>query len=654
MGKTKPAPALNQIRSKWKSIHIDDIRSRLLLVFACIVCYGNTIYNEYALDDDFAVTQNAYIQRGIAGIPDLLTHSYATTHDKSMDYRPVTGITLAIEQQFFPSNPHVSHVGNIVLFAFVVLLIFEVLKRVFSLDTYHPFLPFLIAFIYAIHPVHTEVVASIKNRDEILSLVFILLAFLFVHFTFKATAKKAWYAVAVFVFLLLSFTSKMTSLPFIAIIILTGYYHRFHKQKSFFYIFHFFLIAFSVTYFGIIIYFLERPMYDLENPLITNNDILVRLGTGFETLLFYFKFMLFPFPFRFYYGYNVIPLISLGTPTAIFSVMLYLVLFAYGAMLFLRKQVLGLFILCYLLGIFLYSNLLIIYPGIVSERILFSPSLWFIAALVMFLYHMAKFDQVKAALNVFQKIIIITLVIVAEVFTWLTIQRNFQWKNTLTLMSSDIDNLRNSTLANYFYGSLLEEEARKSLTYNGRKHYFENAKKHYRQALNISPGYPEPYFKMGMILEYEEQQYDSAFEYFRKGYPLDTSNSPAQFQLAKSYFLKSNYAEADKLFTPLYQKMPEDTFTLFFFSRVKYFMGDTLNASLINEQLKRLAPESYYSYWNQALFLHNSGRFVEAIPFYEIAITYGYKDPVIFKQLANYYSAKGQTDKLTIIQRLMQ
>jgi tetratricopeptide (TPR) repeat protein len=636
--------------------YISDLKARLLLVLACFVCYGNTIFNNYSLDDDFAITDNAFIQKGLSGIPDILSHPYAATEDKVMDFRPIPGITFAIEQQFFGTNPHVSHFLNIVFFSCCVLILFTLIKKVFKVQQLHPVLPLLICMFYVVHPSHTEVVASLKSRDEILSSIFVLLAFL-CAFNFWTAANKrtqAAYAAGSFLFLGLSFISKLTAMPMVAIMILTGIFYGFHKEKLKFYTFNFFLLAFAITYISVIVYYLKRPTYDLENPLFYNKDFSIRLGTAFATMFFYFKFMLVPFPFRFYYGYNMIPLIPMGDSTAMVSFLLHLFLFSYGAWLFFRKEVLGLFILCYLLGLVLYSNYFGNFPGIVGERVLFSPSIWFISALVLFLFRVAQFDKIKGSTGFLQKPLLIIGALVFMAYTWLTIQRNFQWKDKLTLMAADMPYLSNSSLANFFYASSLFYEAQKSNSASQRNYYLSQAQKHYRQTIHVSPAYPEAYFKMGMLFEYELQQYDSAFEYFKKAYPLDTTKTPVEFQLAKSYHLKGNNAEADKLFKDLYRKLPTDTFTLFFYSRVRYFLGDTATALLINEHLKKLAPASYYAYWNNALYLHQAGRFPEAIPFYETALKYGYRDRDIMKQMADYYASTGQTDKVSIMQRYLQ
>src|SRR5688572_25524450 len=110
----------------------NPFRQRLLLVVICLACYGNTVLNDYSLDDDFAVTENAYIQKGIAGIPEILTKPYFSDKTRQMDYRPLPGVTFAIENQFFGNNPHVSHFINTLLFALLVLVIYLVAVEVFQ------------------------------------------------------------------------------------------------------------------------------------------------------------------------------------------------------------------------------------------------------------------------------------------------------------------------------------------------------------------------------------------------------------------------------------------------------------------------------------------------------------------------------------------
>ncbi|MDB4678375.1 hypothetical protein OAE93_01455, partial [bacterium] len=94
----------------------------------------------------------------------------------SYGYRPTTLASFAIEKSLFGESATVSHAVNLALYLATCLLIFFLIKRVFpdKIDV-----ALFAALLFTVHPIHTEVVASIKNRDEILSLLFMLLAFWF-------------------------------------------------------------------------------------------------------------------------------------------------------------------------------------------------------------------------------------------------------------------------------------------------------------------------------------------------------------------------------------------------------------------------------------------------------------------------------------------
>ena len=45
----------------------------LLLILITLAFYGNTVLNEYALDDGLVINENKFTQNGLRGIPDILT-----------------------------------------------------------------------------------------------------------------------------------------------------------------------------------------------------------------------------------------------------------------------------------------------------------------------------------------------------------------------------------------------------------------------------------------------------------------------------------------------------------------------------------------------------------------------------------------------------
>ena len=196
-----------------------------LIVFVlALVLYSNTIPNEYNLDDVLVTNNHRNTAKGLSTWREILNDFY---YEDDMGYRygyrPVTHLTFAVEHQLFGESPHISHAVNVLLYALLCLFIFYLIQ---SLDPVRgPTLAFLVAVIFAVHPIHTEVVASIKNRDELLSLLFAVLSLWSVlqlkkHITFF---KSAFWLLVSFTCFVLSFYAKKSGialvllLPFLAI-----------------------------------------------------------------------------------------------------------------------------------------------------------------------------------------------------------------------------------------------------------------------------------------------------------------------------------------------------------------------------------------------------------------------------------------------------
>ena len=641
--------ANKESKQHWYSI--DQRKAYLVIALICVMCYGNTIFNGYSLDDDLNVTNNAYVQKGIAGVPDILTHPYASWAGKSGDYRPMAAITYAIENQFFHNNPHISHFFSIVYFILCVCFIYKVLDEVFSLGQLHQLLPLVIASLFAVHPMHTEVVASIKNREEILSLMFGMLSLLYAQ-RFLRSQNNIKLALAALSLFVLAVISKVTIMPMVGVFFLLTYYNQSSKASNRNYrIFSAVMIIFAVFYFGLMWYFVKRQFYDLENPLVLTNDVSIKLGTAMATLMFYFKMLFFPHPLSFYYGYNTIPLIAFGEPVSFFSVVIHLILLIYGIRLLLQKNAAGFFLLAYFMCIFPYSNLVVIYTGIVSERAFFFPGVWLLAAIVTMVFSWSGLNIEGGQGSSIQKPVIFTGLLFFAVFSWLTIQRNFQWKDTKTLLSADIQHLENSTLANFFYASLLQESGEAAGAFGAED--IALAKKYYRQSLSVSPAYSQPYFKLGMIYEYYEHNNDSAFVNFKIANKLDSSLTPVKFQLAKLYSIRGDYTSANKLFALVYKEIPSDTFNLFFYAQSLFFSGDTSKAFRLNDSLMLVAPGDYHPYLNRGMFNKLKGNPEAAEVDLERVLSLGYKNQSVVNSLNECYIQLKQPDKAGALKRFV-
>ncbi|HRN93164.1 MAG: glycosyltransferase family 39 protein [Chitinophagales bacterium] len=211
---------------------LERYRYRIVFVFSFLL-YANSIFNYYALDDNLVATTNSQqphrlTSKGIPAIPEIFTEPYyKDAQGYAFDYRPIALATFAIEHSLFGDNPHVSHFFNVLLYALLCVLLLKTLEAL--LRNYNPLLAFVCTLLFVAHPVHTEVVASIKNRDEILALLFMLLACL-AYFKTEERATNIWlyYLLFVVVFIL-SILSKPTAIVMLPIVILFVTVH--HKPK---------------------------------------------------------------------------------------------------------------------------------------------------------------------------------------------------------------------------------------------------------------------------------------------------------------------------------------------------------------------------------------------------------------------------------------
>ncbi len=181
---------------------------RWALSALAVALYAVTLGFDFALDDVAVITQNRFVQQGLAGIPRLLTTFYWQGYWETNAglYRPLSLLTFALEWQLAPGRAGLGHAVNVALYGVTAWHVYGLLagwrvpKRVAGLTT----------ALFIAHPLHSEVVANIKSRDE-------LLCFLFFVLTARALPKSSWRAALFFALGLLSKESALAFVPVLAI-----------------------------------------------------------------------------------------------------------------------------------------------------------------------------------------------------------------------------------------------------------------------------------------------------------------------------------------------------------------------------------------------------------------------------------------------------
>uniref|UniRef100_A0A670YMP9 dolichyl-phosphate-mannose--protein mannosyltransferase n=1 Tax=Pseudonaja textilis TaxID=8673 RepID=A0A670YMP9_PSETE len=156
-----------------------------------IICFVNSYDGDFVFDDSEAIINNKDL-RAETPLGDLWHHDFwgnklnSNTSHKS--YRPLTVLTFRINYLLAGGfHPFGFHIINIILHCIISVLIVDVFSILLGGLHYTNkgrrlnFVPkssFLAALLFAVHPVHTECIAGIVGRADLLCALFFLLSFL--------------------------------------------------------------------------------------------------------------------------------------------------------------------------------------------------------------------------------------------------------------------------------------------------------------------------------------------------------------------------------------------------------------------------------------------------------------------------------------------
>lgn len=143
----------------------------LIFLFGFML-YANTFQHEFVLDDAIVFSENNFTKAGINGWRGIFSKDtfYGFFQQDGKEqlvaggrYRPFSLATFALEVSLFGVQPTSGHIINALLYGILGIILFKclVLLRI------EGGLALAITLLFMSHPLHTEVVANIKGRDEI-------------------------------------------------------------------------------------------------------------------------------------------------------------------------------------------------------------------------------------------------------------------------------------------------------------------------------------------------------------------------------------------------------------------------------------------------------------------------------------------------------
>ena len=558
-----------------------------ILVAAVLLAYASSLDNRYALDDDLVFARNVVVQRGVDGLFEIFTRdSYAGFYETMNAapqlaggrYRPLALATFAIEQTLFGvtlgdryralGDPiarmdlienemetanlalaPLRHVVSVLLYAASLVILLLLLEQHLLRDT--PLVAFVATILFALHPVHTEVVANVKSRDEILSLLFIALTLLFACRYSEERRRNSFRLAIVFFALALLSKEYAVVLPLVLVVILVIV-----KKRPIAAVAREWLPSLGAV---LVVYAVVRRIAAgvatpaaIEHQDLLNDPFLpLRLGeasgdvlaTKISILLHYLRLLVWPHPLSADYSYATFPFADWNNGRVWLSIAVHGVLLAATYIAWRRRHVLAIAGVVYFAFLFPVSNLPYDIGATLGERLVYHASLGFAVACAWILV-----TAIRSRAAVFA-----VTAAIALTFGTLTFLRGRDWYDDTTLFLHDVKVVPKSALANGNAGGYLMEDALRLVRARRQaqqtpspadvrfiREKTDRARPYLETALTIHPRFANTWVNLG-LLHWTREEYDDAADAWEHAAAILPSH-PILFRYGTNFRAMANVA----------------------------------------------------------------------------------------------------------------
>jgi protein O-mannosyl-transferase len=572
----------------------------VLLFFFAFLLYANTLSYDYVLDDGLVIKTNTFTLKGFGGIGDILTHDQFAGVPGAGDnaiykggrYRPLSQVAFAVEYQLFGLNPFAGHLINALVYGLLAIVIFFLLGKIFHPVTGKPWynsVPFIATAIFIAHPLHTEVVANIKSRDELMGMLGGILTLLY-SLKFVET-KKVLNLLLSFVFFFLGLLSKESVFTFIAIVPLTLFVIKKATAREYALVLSP-LIAASVIYFCIRFFVIGNTTgHAVAAPLFHDPFMYATLSEKYATIMLtwlkYMILLLFPHPLTHDYYPKQVPIINWSDLRSVLTLLISLALIIYSVMKIRKKDRIAYGILFFMITFSVTSNLFFDLGLFMNERFMFTPLLGFAIVAAVLIQKI----RVKRLLN---SVILIILLL----YSVKTISRNQAWMNDYTLFTTDVETSVNSGRCNAIAGSQILEKARVEKDTAKQHEMYIKAEYYLQRGVNIYAVNREAWNNLGEVQIYLGK-YKDAISSLEFVFTMDSLNPNALNNLsyiANKYEQQHLYKESIGVYKLLMKQDPSEYIYVTNIAGVYRDMNKVDTAIMILDDVIRRKPDYYEAY----------------------------------------------------------
>ncbi|MFI5056959.1 MAG: tetratricopeptide repeat protein [Candidatus Acidiferrales bacterium] len=532
-----------------------------LLIFISLLCYGNTLLNGFVYDDDQQILQNPYVKSWhyVPQIFGTTVWSFIGQAGATNYYRPLMTLSFLVLWHVFGQLPFGFHLFSILMNALVVFLVFDTGCKLFNDRR----IAWISAVIFAVHPIHTEVVAWIAALPDLEATFFLLLALSLLATPGKINWKRSLGIQASF---LLALLCKEPALMFgvLAIIFLHGVRidrdstpttQKILEDLPF--------CIIGLCYLGLRIVLFGKVAPVLQHPNLSWSQAIY---SGFSLIYDYAKLLVWPAHLSAFHVFH--PSNSPADPHVLAGVAISALAIA-GMLILQRKTPSAAFAILWMgvtLGPVLNARWMA--ANVLTERYLYLPSVgfcWLVGWCAVQVWD--ALARLSTPLRVLRFTVAALLVAAAALGSAKTILRNTDWRNDLTLytrtLATDPDaHVIRSNLGGVYFDLGQAERAGREweialagkpdnvVTMNALGMLYTQQGKHaeanamFQRAIAAKPLWGTEHYNYGLLLQ-KMGETDRALEEFKSAVQLSPLDATARRRYGEALLATGNLDEAE-------------------------------------------------------------------------------------------------------------
>jgi tetratricopeptide (TPR) repeat protein len=521
-----------------------------LVVAAAAIPYLNTLAGGFVFDDHRVVLRDP---NALASLAWLFPRTIAGSL-----YRPVTALTYAIDAAV-AGSPAVFHATNVVLHVLVSLAAFVLARRLLA----RPWQAAAAAVLFAVHPIHTEAVANLSGRAELIAGLFVLTALWAVLRATDDDGDARWLALA-FGATLLAVGGKESALttPLLAVVLLAWQRPRIDRRS---------LAALAAVAAPCVLYVVARiaivgsvgfheAIRFADNPL-AHGGAFSRIATALVVLLEYVGGLALPLRLSADDTFDQIPVVATLIDLRLAAAVAAFALMGLAAW-WNRDRVPAVWwgALFAVAALAVTANVFFPIGTIKAERFLYLPSFGVCLAVAA----LASLDPQRGSRA------LVAVVLLFALRTWV---RNDDWRDDYTLFTATALTSPNSARAQSNAGAVLAQRGELDV-----------ALAHYTAATHIAPRFVPAFLGRGKILEMTGHPADALAAY-ESARHVEPTNVEVGLRAGDLHLALGDAEEGEQAYLGALWKEPHHPELLAALARARALQGDLEGADVLRKQI---------------------------------------------------------------------